>query len=101
MLVYTPYITPRIRYIIQLLSERWQIEIKLTEDKNLFQQSNDVKIAYAGEKVDDASFFIQSLGLLLQHDIRKQHTNCFEWENTSAFFQTGDDLGFDVFAAVF
>lgn len=101
MLVYTPHITPRISYIIQLLNERWQREIQLTEDKNQFHRSNDVKIAYADEKIDEASFFLQSTGILQQYDIRKQHTICFEWENTRAFFQTEDDLGFDVFAAVF
>lgn len=101
MLVYTPHITSRISYIVQLLHERWQIEAAVTDDKELFQQSNDVKLVYAGERIDATSFFIQSKGLLQQHDIRKQRINCFEWEGVKAFFQTDDDLGFDLFSAVF
>jgi len=101
MLVYTPHITPRISYILQLLNERWQIEVAVTDDVTLFQQSNDVKLVYADERIDESSFFLQSTGLLLQHDIRKQYITCFEWENSKAFFQTTDDFGFDVFAAIF
>jgi hypothetical protein len=101
MLVYTPHITPRINYIVQLLHERWQIEAAITDDKELFQQSKDVKLVYAGERIDATSLFIQSTGLLQQHDIRKQRINCFEWEGVKAFFKTDDDFGFDIFSAIF
>ena len=101
MLVYTPHITPRISYIVQLLNERWQIEVAVTDDVTLFQQSNDVKIVYADERIDESSLFLQSTGLLLQHDIRKQHITCFDWNDSKAFFQTNDDFGFDIFSAVF
>ncbi|MBP6687987.1 MAG: polysaccharide deacetylase family protein [Lacibacter sp.] len=101
MLVYTPHITPRISYIIQLLNEHWQIEVAVTGDVALFQQSNEPKIVYAEERIDDSSFFLQSTGLLKQHDIRKQHISCFDWEDNKAFFQTNDDLGFDLFSALF
>ncbi|HLP37879.1 polysaccharide deacetylase family protein [Lacibacter sp.] len=101
MLVYTPHITPRISYIVQLLNERWQIEVAVTDDETVFQQSNDVKIVYADERIDESSLFLQSTGLLLQHDIRKQHITCFDWNDSKAFFQTNDDFGFDIFSAVF
>jgi hypothetical protein len=101
MLVYTPHITPRISYIIQLLNERWQIEVGVTDDLRLFQQSNDAKVVYAEQRIDDSSFFLQSTGLLLQHDIRKQYITCFNWEDSKAFFQTTDDVGFDIFSAIF
>ncbi|MEJ8841077.1 polysaccharide deacetylase family protein [Lacibacter sp. H375] len=101
MLVYTPHIRPRISYILQLLNERWQIEVAVTDDKELFQQSNDVKVVYAGDRIDTTSFFIQSTGLLQQHDIRKQRINCFEWEGVKAFYETNDDVGFDIFSAIF
>ncbi len=101
MLVYTPHITTRINYIIQLLSERWQIEVAVTDELKLFQQSNDAKIVYAEQRIDDSSFFLQSTGLLLQYDIRKQHITCFDWSDSKAFFQTHDDFGFDIFSAIF
>jgi hypothetical protein len=101
MLVYTPHITPRISYIIQLLNERWQIEVAVTDDLTLFQQSNDIKLVYAAERMDDSSFFLQSTGLLLQHEIHKQYITCFNWEDSKAFFQTTDDVGFDIFSAIF
>jgi hypothetical protein len=101
MLVYTPHITVRISYILQLLNDRWQIEIAVTDDKSLFQQSNGIKFVYADERIDATSFFIQSTGLLQQHDICKQRISCFQWEGENAFFQTNDDVGFDIFSAVF
>ncbi|HTH31968.1 MAG TPA: polysaccharide deacetylase family protein [Lacibacter sp.] len=101
MLVYTPHITPRISYIVQLLNERWQIDVTVTDNVAVFRQSADVKVSYANERVDANSFFIQSTGLLHQNDIRKQYISCFSWEGKKAFFQTNDDLGFDIFSAVF
>lgn len=101
MLVYTPHITPRISYIIQLLHERWQIEVAVTDEAETFKQSTTVKLQYCEERITADGFFIQSTGLLQQQVIRKQRISCFEWEGVKAFFQTEDDLGFDVFAAVF
>lgn len=101
MIIYTPHNTPRFQYIVQLLQERWQIEVAVTDDAALFQQSNDSKIVYADERIDDSSFFLQSTGLLKQHDIRKQHITCFDLEDNKAFFQTTDDFGFDIFSAIF
>jgi hypothetical protein len=101
MIVYTPHNTSRFQYIVQLLQERWQIELAVTDDLELFHQSNDAKIVYAEERIDDSSFFLQSTGLLKQYDIRKQHITCFDWEDNKAFFQTTDDFGFDIFSATF
>jgi len=101
MLVYTPHITPRISYIIQLLYECWQIEVAVTDDAERFKQSTAVKLQYCEERISAEGFFIQSTGLLQQQFIRKQRISCFEWEGVKAFFQTEDDLGFDLFAAVF
>lgn len=101
MLVYTPHITPRIGYIIQLLKERWQIEVAVTEDAEIFKQSAHVKLQYCNERLSVDGFFIQSTGLLLEQNIRSQRINCFEWEDNKAFFKTNDDLGFDLFSAVF
>ncbi|TWI83498.1 hypothetical protein IQ13_1610 [Lacibacter cauensis] len=101
MLVYTPHITPRISYIIQLLHECWQIEVAVTDDAETFKQSTAVKLQYCEERISTDGFFVQSTGLLQQQVIRKQCISCFEWEGVKAFFQTEDDLGFDVFAAAF
>ncbi len=101
MLVYTPHITPRISYILQLLHERWQIEVAVTDDAETFKQSTAVKLQYCEERIAADGFFIQSTGLLQQQVICKQRISSFEWEGVKAFFQTEDDLGFDVFAAVF
>lgn len=101
MLVYTPHITPRISYVIQLLYERWQIEVAVTDDAEAFKQRTAVKLQYCEERIAADGFFIQSTGLLQQQVICKQRISSFEWEGVKAFFQTEDDLGFDVFAAVF
>ena len=39
--------------------------------------------------------------LLFQHTIESQNIHCFSWKDEVAFFETEDDLGFDIFAASF
>ena len=101
MLVYTPHITPRIEYILQYFNERLFIAAELTSDIETYRSYNEAKLNYSVERIDAAEFYIQPAGLLHQHDLRKQYIECFEWKEVKAFFKTEDDLGFDVFSAVF
>ncbi|RXK59820.1 hypothetical protein ESA94_12250 [Lacibacter luteus] len=101
MLVYTAHNTSRFQYIVQLLSERWQLVFDVTDDAEVFKQSKDTKLQYSSERISSEGFFIQSTGLLQQHDIRKQRITCFEWEGVKAFYQADDDFGFDLFSSVF
>lgn len=101
MLVYTAHITPRISYILQYFNEQLLIDAKLTDDIDRYRSYNGAKLNYSDERIDVAEFFIKPVGLLQQNIIRKQKIQCFDWNGSKAFFQTDDDLGFDLFAAVF
>jgi hypothetical protein len=101
MLVYTLHITPRLKYILQYFNEKLLVDATVTDDLDFYISSEDVKLNYSDERIDKAEFFIQQTGLLQQHTISKQFIECFEWKETKAFFKTEDDLGFDIFSAVF
>lgn len=101
MLVYTPHITSRIEYILQYFNERLFIAAELTDDIETYRSYKEAKLNYSTERVDTAEFYMQPAGLLHQHDLRKQYIQCFEWKEVKAFYKTEDDLGFDLFSAVF
>lgn len=101
MLVYTPHITPRIEYILQYFNERLFIDAEVTDEVDRYRASDEARLNYSHKRIDSTEFFIQSAGLLQQHDVRKQPVNCFDWKGVKAFFETADDLGFDLFSAVF
>ncbi len=101
MLVYTAHITPRITYILQYFNEQLLIDAELTDIIEDYRSYNGSKINYSDERIDAAEFYIKPIGLLQQAFIRKQKIECFDWNGYKAFFQTDDDLGFDVFSAIF
>lgn len=101
MLIYTAHITARITYMLHYFNERLGVDASLTDELDDYLSYNGAKLNYSEERIDAAEFYIKPIGLLQQHFIRKQKIHCFDWHGINAFFQTDDDLGFDVFAAVF
>lgn len=101
MLVYTPHITPRFEYILQYFNEKLFVDATATDNLDDYKSSDDVKLNYSDERIDKDELFIQQTGLLQQQTISKQFIECFEWKEVKAFFKTNDDLGFDLFSAVF
>lgn len=73
----------------------------ITGDLDLYKVHHSEKINYSAERIADDEIFIQPAGLLQEDEIKKQHIHCFDWKNAIAFFQTNDDVGFDIFSAVF
>ena len=64
MLVYTHTITPRVRYIFNLLlKEMMGIEPDFTEDVAFFQNTNLPKLAYGKERLHNG-LFIEATELL-------------------------------------
>jgi hypothetical protein len=101
MLVYTPHITPRIEYILQYFNEKLMDNAVVTNDIEQYHSYTGEKLNYSNERIGSNELFICPAGLLHQQDIRKQYIKCFEWRNSKAFYQTNDDIGFDIFSAVF
>lgn len=101
MLVYTAHITPRIKYILQYCNEKLLIDAELTDNVEYYHSYDEAKLNYSDERMDAAEFYMKPSGLLKQYNICKQYIECFEWKGVKAFFKTEDDLGFDLFSAVF
>lgn len=103
MLVYTPQITNRIRYIFQTIFEDvWSTPFELTEDVDFFQNHSGPKLNYSMRKLGD-ELFVESHDLLREKGISDQEIQLTHWEELPVFFQTSSysSLPFDVFAASF
>ena len=103
LLVYSPFITPRIRYIFRLiLSDLFGLEINFISDKNEFLNSSHPKINYSRENLR-TGLFVEASELLFEKNICEQKIEVFDFENGKAFFKTSSDsvFPFDLFAASF
>ena len=103
MLIYTPEITNRIRYIFQtIFVDIWNISYELTDDLFHFQNYDGPKLNYSMRKIEE-EFFIECHDLLIEKGISDQEIQITEWEGLPVFFQTSSysSLPFDVFAASF
>ncbi len=96
LLVYTPSVTDRVRYIVETLLPGAVI----TESKEYFVEADAVRINYSSEKISGAFQIIPS-GLLTEIGIQVQPLQCSEWEGLYSFFPTEGDIPFDLFSASF
>ncbi|MBS4064821.1 MAG: polysaccharide deacetylase family protein [Chitinophagaceae bacterium] len=101
MIVFSPHITPRIQYIIDYFNEKLGLNATVTSDEVWYRAQTSPRINYSAKRLVADELLIHPAGLLHQHDLRKQPVECFEWKNSIAFFKTEDDVGFDIFSAVF
>jgi len=103
MLIYTPDITNRIRYIFQtIFVDVWNTPYELTDDLIRFQNHDGLKLNYSMSRLGE-EFFVECHDLLLEKGISDQEIQLTEWEGLPVFFQTSSysSLPFDVFAASF
>lgn len=102
MLFYTETISPRLQYIIDFAVREMGMDAwKLTTDKNELLEYGGPRITYTPERIINEGYWIKPHGLLSETGIRQQHITCFSYRDNKAFFKTGGDLPFDVFAASF
>ena len=103
ILVYTPVVKPRIRYIFKhFFVFRMQKEISFTSDLSVFIAHNGPKMSYSDKPLGN-EFFIRAHGLLTEQGINTVDITVFDYEGLPAFFATSDRsaLPFDFFAATF
>ena len=102
MLLYSSHITPRLRYIVALISkELFDEPILITSDEAAFSRSAGPRLNYSDREISEDDFFIRPAALLFESHIGEQPTECFELNYHKAFFETSGDFPFDIFAAVF
>ncbi len=103
ILVYTPRINNRIRYIFNLIfKDVLGVDVTITDNVNEFKLYDGVKINYSSNAFGDEIFFLSKL-FLLETGIKDQDITVFDWDGTKAFFPTSrtSTFPFDPFAASF
>ncbi|MDR0794585.1 MAG: polysaccharide deacetylase family protein [Tannerella sp.] len=107
LLIYTPHITGRIAFIIDVIFKgHLQIPYRLTDSIDKFRQA-ERKISYAPHPIsveDENEIFIWQHPLLMETDIKEQIIDQGYFEAEPVFFQTSHGrsfLPFDIFALSF
>lgn len=104
MLVYSQRITPRVRYIFNvLLKDMLGLELTFTDSKEEFIEASHPKLSYSHAKVADELHF-RSLNLLFEKGVTDQNIKVQKDENGKFFYahnSQDSELNFDVFAASF
>jgi hypothetical protein len=101
MVLYSPHITSRLRYIVDFCSsELFDEPIRLTSDKGLFLAFDGPRINYSAWQVENV-FTIVPTGLLFETRVVPQTITCIELNGRKVFFTTGGDFPFDIFSAAF
>ena len=102
MIVYATDITPRLKYILDFISNEITVEqLLITDNKNEFSNAETAKINYSSTRITDNECWIKPHGLLAENKISEQMIACFEWNDSKAFFKIDGDFPFDIFAASF
>lgn len=102
MLVYSPSITNRLRYILDFTGRLLVGEpISITDDKAFFLTADKIKINYSTDSFEGSDLNILPHSLLFEQGIREQQVDVFDFNGVKAFFKTGGDWPFDLFAASF
>jgi len=101
MLLFSPHITARLRYIVGFFSkELFETPLRITTDIDEFLAAPGPRINYSDIPLPDI-FSIAPTPLLFESDITQQQIKCFEYKGHKAFFPTAGDLPFDILAAAF
>ncbi|MHA4812618.1 DUF7033 domain-containing protein, partial [Flavitalea flava] len=102
MLLYTPHITPRLRYIVDFIGkELFDSPIVITTDREEFSGAAVPRLNYSQTEIAESDFFIRPVSLLFESHIEDTLIECFELNYHKAFYETAGDFPFDIFAASF
>jgi len=102
LLIYLSKNSSRCEYVFQyIFTHELAIEYRTTNDRNEFEKYPSEKINYSNKRMGEA-LFIKPSTLLFENEIKKQQIPVVEKGSVKVLFPTEeDDLGFDIFSAVF
>lgn len=102
LLIYTPKITARIRYVFSFLfRDMLACEYQLTESVEDFLNYRSARFSY-GDKPLGSEIFFKSSGLLQEHGLREIHVNYLYSKGLHGLFPVeGGEMNFDPFGATF
>lgn len=103
LLIYTPNITPRIKYVFKHICTRiLNLEVAFTNTIEEFIAHDSLKMSYATQQLGN-EFFVRQHSILLEQGLSDVDIHVHDWEDTKCFFYNGDksSIPFDIFAAAF
>jgi len=103
ILIYTHKTSPRLEYIVKFIFNNIHgAEYSITTDKEYFIASDNPKLNYSEEFIDN-SLQIVPQGLLSETDILQKKVDVSDWNNSKIFFQANAEaeVPFVIFAASF
>lgn len=103
LLVYTHKITPRLRFTFTHICKRiLGFKVAFTSKVEDFIAHDSLKMSYTKQPLSN-ELFVRSHTLLFEQGLSDIEIKVQQWDNTKAFFSTGErsDLPFDIFAASF
>lgn len=102
MLLFADTISNRLHYIVNFIAKETGIEhIELTQDSDKFQSFKGPKLNYSNKRISEIEYWIKPHSILFEKNIQEQTIQCFDFNDSKAFFKTEGDFPFDVFAATF
>jgi len=103
LLVYTPHITPRLKFVFKQICTRiLGFEVGFTSTIEEFVAHDSIKMSYTNQQLGN-EFFIKSNSILFEQGLSDLDINVNDWEETKCFFYNGNksSIPFDIFAASF
>lgn len=103
LLIYTPKITSRLKFVFKQICTRiLGISIDFTSVIEVFIAHSGPKMSYGAQPLG-SEFFIKSNGLLFEQGLSDIEISVQKWDNTKCFFYVGEksNLPFDIFSAAF
>jgi hypothetical protein len=114
-LIFSHSITPRLRYVVDFLSQYYGLSFRLISDEEKYVNAKEVcSINYSYHRIIPGEIFIHSHVLLSESFIRPVKIECVEinrhqpaagfpesLKSYKAFFRTHGDFEFDLFAGIF
>jgi hypothetical protein len=101
-IIFSHSITPRVRYVVDFLSNYYGLGFKLTSDEGRYLSSPvGCKINYSFHPVTEKEIWIHPHALLFESAVHPVKVECFKLENRTVFFKAEGNVGFDLFAALF
>ncbi|RYG05420.1 MAG: hypothetical protein EOO02_03855, partial [Chitinophagaceae bacterium] len=100
--VYSPALTPRLRYILDFIGNELSAEpLRIYTSEDEFKTADGFRINYSRSQFGNNVYNIGPAEILFENDIRHQDLTVFNFEDSKAFFRTTGDFAFDIFAASF
>lgn len=102
LLIYLPQNSTRCNYVFDVIFKKeFGIEYSTTNNITIFHKHSEEKINYSNSILGN-DFFIKASPLLFENAIQQQNIKVAEKYSTKILFPNDeDDVGFDIFSAVF